>query len=206
MMVSILRAQGTITGSWTWVKGSEQVNDSGSYGQLGQPSATNYPRSRSGALTWTDSEGITWMFGGSTFCEFRCGPLTLGDLWTYDPSSNNWTWIAGPENPDQNIAAVYGNQGIPSQGNNPGSRTGCFTWIPGDGKFWFYDPSASEIWNYNPSTSEWTWMNGKPSPPKGVREQVPPHKPEIPMIIRPGKSFQPGAGRIPRGFGTVGTI
>jgi hypothetical protein len=167
LVVKIIAGQAPVTVNWTWMKGADKTNDSGYYGQLGHAADTNNPRSRSGALTWTDTKGITWLYGGHTYIKIQrhIEGILLNDFWTYNPTSNEWTWLGGLDRPDKNIPVVYGMQGVPSSFNTPGARANCFTWIPGDGKFWFYDPAATEIWNYNPLTSEWTWVKGKNSSP-----------------------------------------
>ena len=46
----------------------------------------------------------------------------INDLWMYNISSNEWTWLAGDEYP--NVHSSYGAKGIPSDGNIPGSVFG----------------------------------------------------------------------------------
>lgn len=71
-------------GQWTWVSGSNIVNQSGSYGILGTPSSANVPGARDTAQTWIDPSGNLWLFGGNI-----PGPndlqAQLNDLWVYQP-------------------------------------------------------------------------------------------------------------------------
>ena len=46
-----------------WVYGPQGFNDTGIYGNATE----QIPRARSGALTWSDNDGIFWMFGGDGF-------------------------------------------------------------------------------------------------------------------------------------------
>jgi len=52
------------TGGWTWVSGAETINASGVYGTLGTGSTANVPGARSEAISWADSAGNLWLFGG----------------------------------------------------------------------------------------------------------------------------------------------
>jgi hypothetical protein len=47
---------------WTWVSGSNIVNQQGSYGTLGVTG--NLPGSRINGATWTDAQGNLRLFGG----------------------------------------------------------------------------------------------------------------------------------------------
>ena len=50
--------------AFTWVGGSNTPGASGVYGTQGVAAATNVPRARDGGVTWTDSSGNLWLFGG----------------------------------------------------------------------------------------------------------------------------------------------
>ncbi|MGB6130464.1 MAG: kelch repeat-containing protein [Acidobacteriaceae bacterium] len=70
-------------GEWTWMNGSDQPCQNGTYGALGTPSSVNIPGARDGAVTWTDESGNLWFFGGEdTYC---IGTATYNDLWEYQP-------------------------------------------------------------------------------------------------------------------------
>jgi hypothetical protein len=45
---------------------------------------------------------------------------SLNDLWMYNITSSQWTWVSGNSVP--NVAGVYGSNGIASATNYPGSR------------------------------------------------------------------------------------
>ncbi len=49
---------------WTWVGGSTTANTLEYYGTLGIASSFNSPGGRSGSVSWTDSYGTFWIFGG----------------------------------------------------------------------------------------------------------------------------------------------
>ena len=52
------------TGYWTWIKGANTANQSGSYGTLGTPAAANTPGRRCSAVSWTGCSNTFWLFGG----------------------------------------------------------------------------------------------------------------------------------------------
>ena len=79
-------------GEWTWVSGSDQIGQGGVYGTQGVPDPSNVPGARSWASSWIDASGNFWLFGG-------CGPGGVGrdfnDLWEYNVTSKEWTWVSG---------------------------------------------------------------------------------------------------------------
>ena len=51
--------------SWTWMSGSDTVDQAGNYGGKGIPASTNVPGARWGAVGCYDSSRKEfWMFGG----------------------------------------------------------------------------------------------------------------------------------------------
>jgi len=161
---------------WTWMGGSNNTGldgQAGVYGTQGVPAAGNFPGSRFGAATWTDSKGNLWLFGGDAF-DINGTQSGLNDLWEFNISTNEWTWIAGSDvfvgnGPN----GVYGTLGVPAPGNIPGGRTFAMTWTDSKGNFWLFggvgadstfDDGAfgylQDLWEFNPSTLEWTWMSG----------------------------------------------
>ncbi len=165
-----LWSYGTKTGQWTWVGGSDTPNLAGTYGTQGSSAATNLPGGRSGAAVWTDSAGNIWVFGGQGYDS--AGTLGyLNDLWKYDSSTSQWTWVNGSSLANQ--AGVYGTLGVPAAANQPGGRQGGVTWIDGSNDLWLeggfgLDASGttgflSDLWKFDPSTEQWTWVNGPSS-------------------------------------------
>ncbi|NVM52731.1 MAG: hypothetical protein HWN66_03425 [Candidatus Helarchaeota archaeon] len=68
---------------WTWVSGNYSANQLGSYGQQGVPAATNVPGARAYSVSWTDTAGNLWLFGGDGYDNASVG--LLNDLWKYSP-------------------------------------------------------------------------------------------------------------------------
>jgi hypothetical protein len=150
------------TNQWTWMKGNNGADISGVYGTQGVAAAGNKPGSRFFTMGWIDGSGKLWLFGGSGYGASAYGDLN--DVWKYDPSTNNWTWIKGVNT--ANPAAVFGTQGTPAAGNTPGGRNSSVTIKDASGNFWLFGGDApggadmDDLWQYNTSTNQWTWMKG----------------------------------------------
>jgi N-acetylneuraminic acid mutarotase/protein involved in polysaccharide export with SLBB domain len=154
---------------WTWMGGSSLQSGAqpGVYGTLGTAAPGNMPGGRSSAASWTDNQGNFWLFGGSGY-DSKGTNGTLNDVWEFNPSTNQWTWMGG-----SNIvwmSGIYGSLGTPAAGNIPGARTYSLTWTDGAGNFWLFGGDGfdgnysfgrlNDLWQFNPSTNQWTWMSG----------------------------------------------
>jgi N-acetylneuraminic acid mutarotase len=137
------------------------------YGTQGVPSTANVPRGRHDAANWKDKNGNLWLFGGQGLTAIYNG-INLNDLWKYNPSTNEWTWIRGTIT-DDDALANYGTKGVPSSSNTPGGREEGLTWIDQAGNFWLFGGYGissnslgylNDLWKYNPSTNQWTWVSG----------------------------------------------
>ena len=53
----------------------------------------------------------------------------LNDVWKYNLSTNQWTWMQGSNEPDK--AGKYGTQGVTESTNAPGARTFGHGWSDG---------------------------------------------------------------------------
>jgi N-acetylneuraminic acid mutarotase len=147
------------TGEWTWMSGSTSWDQPGVYGTKGVPAVGNVPGAREQAVTWTDSSGNLWLFGGYN----NDGEFTLNDLWRYSLSSGEWTWMSGSNTANQ--PGVYGTKGVPAAGNVPGARHGAVSWTDSGGNLWLFggiynSGPLNDLWKYTPSTGEWTWISG----------------------------------------------
>jgi hypothetical protein len=149
-------------GQWTWMSGSNVVNQKGTYGIQGTAAAGNVPGARLYPTTWTDSAGNFWLFGGegydSAALEF------LNDLWKY--GAGQWTWIGGSNLGQQK--GTYGTQGMAGPANIPGGRTEAVDWTDAAGNLWLFGGigadsagtggDLNDLWKY--SAGQWTWMGG----------------------------------------------
>jgi N-acetylneuraminic acid mutarotase len=174
----------TSTSQWTWMGGSSvgvSGGQPGVYGTLGTASAANIPGSRALASTWTDGSGHFWLFGGTN--PTTTGPDDFNDLWEFNPSTNQWTWMGGSSTIGSNCAltyfaqyptcgqpGVYGTSGSPAAANIPGGRSSAASWIDSSGNLWLFggtgmDSAGStglldDLWSFSPSTNQWAWMGG----------------------------------------------
>ncbi len=160
--------------NWTWQGGANTPNQSGVYGTLGQPSATNNPGARFNSAAWTDKAGNFWLYGGIGY-DSTGAENDLGDMWEY--SGGQWTWVLG-----SNViqpTPVWGTQGVAAPTNYPGSRVAAATWTDAAGNFWLFggygvyaftgcpncEAQFSDLWEF--SGGQWTWVAG-PNTPGGT--------------------------------------
>lgn len=167
----------TATRQWTWISGSSTLpnaNDScqpGVYGTVGVASATNVPGGRQYAASWTDSNGYFWLFGGPG-CDSTGNQGLLNDLWKYDPTTNQWTWMNGTSRASSAFLGTYGTRGVASTNNSPGGRWNhnSGNWADNSGNLWLfggegYDSVSArgylnDLWKFTPATNQWTWVSG----------------------------------------------
>lgn len=153
------------TNNWTWVKGSNIIEEFSTYGTQGTPHVANKPGATYASVSWTDANNNLWLFGGFGYTDNDFG--FLNTLWKYNPSTNQWTWVKGDKTIDK--VGVYGTKGVEHTNNKPGGRYGSRTWTDINGNLWLfggygYDGSSTgmlnDLWKYNPATNKWTWVNG----------------------------------------------
>ena len=154
---------------WTWMKGDSTIGNTnyGIYGTLGTAAVTNRPGSRYGAAEWTDASGNLWLYGGYGYVESGSYGF-LNDLWKYNPSTNQWTWVKGDK--ATSVYGVYGTQGTAAAANKPGGRQFSATWADASGNLWLFggegygesgsSGSFNDLWRYNIAANQWTWMKG----------------------------------------------
>src|SRR5665213_2099212 len=81
------------SGTWTWVGGTDSLNAVGVFGTQGVASTNNHPPAIYDALEWKDKSGNFWIYGGTI-------PLNT-DLWKFNPTTLEWTWVNGSGSPNQ---------------------------------------------------------------------------------------------------------
>ncbi len=139
----------------------------GVYGTKGVGDAANVPGARGQSISWTDSSGNLWLFGG---CKVNSAPYLnqRNDLWRYNPKADVWTWMSGKDTYNQR--GIYGTKGTPHIDNVPGARGQSISWIDSSGNLWLFGgygqssnnhkDTMNDLWRYNPETKRWTWMSG----------------------------------------------
>ncbi len=155
-------------GTWTFISGSTTANAIGVYGTPGVAAATNSPGGRQEAVGWADAAGNLWLFGGEG--EDGNNPATangiLDDLWVYNISAKQWTFVMGKTTANQTgayeAATVVGPVSttgaastcglsvgltvggsvicspVSTAGAMPGSRWGASGWIDAGGNLWLF--------------------------------------------------------------------
>jgi hypothetical protein len=152
--------------TWTLVAGAA-AEQNGAYGTLGATAPGNFPGSRWGSNARIDSTGtIVWLFGGEGFDSSSATPGLLNDLWTYNITTNQWTWISGSKTANQ--TGNYGTLGTASALNVPGGRETSAAWLDAAGNFWLFGgfdldskgaPAAlNDLWEFK--AGQWTWISG----------------------------------------------
>ncbi len=142
------------SGQWAWIGGSNVGNAAGVYGTQGAAAAGDVPGARFSAVPWIDGLGNLWLFGG--YGLDTNGSLgQLNDLWQYNPSSGEWTWVGGADS--TYAVSVYGTQGTPAAANVPGSDQYMISWTDTQGNFWLFggygnsatsSGSLNTLWKY----------------------------------------------------------
>jgi N-acetylneuraminic acid mutarotase len=148
---------------WAWIEGSTTTGSPSSGTAGGAASSSNIPSGRAGASVWTDSTGNLWLFGGA-----GAGSVGLNDLWEFNPTSKDWTWVSGTATAGQ--PGSWGTLGSEISSNAPSGRTGTYNWIDSNGTLWLYGGHGADstgtpgyledLWAFDPSTKYWTWMGG----------------------------------------------
>jgi N-acetylneuraminic acid mutarotase len=184
------------TNQWTWIGGSQSVNQTGNYGTLGTPAATNIPGARQASMSWLDASGNFWLFGGFDL-DSQGNPNALNDLWEF--KAGVWTWMSGANVVNQK--GVYGTQGVAAASNVPGARWSSAAWADASGNLWLFggqgfdstgNGSLNDVWEYK--GGQWTWVKGSASVSQaGIYGTTTPGPIIYPYVGNgPGSRFAPG--------------
>ncbi len=160
-----------LTNQWTWMSGDNTTNSPTTYGTQGVPSASNQPGGRYESASWKDASGNFWFLGGETYFPISLVMNSYNELWKYDLTTNQWTWMKGNNTP--NVNPTWGTQGVADPANDPGARYGSVTWVDALGKFWLFagqfnffngvggsGGNFNDLWKFDPVTNQWTWVKG----------------------------------------------
>ena len=151
------------TNNWTWIRGSKLCNDIGSFGTQGVADTSNNPPARMIFTRWKDHDGNFWIFGGGDWNY----DYYWNDVWKYNPSTNLWTWISGP-----NFTGDDGTSGTQCEPDSNAVAHCRFEnrccWTDGCNGFWTFggstggslDQNWNDLWHFNFQTTEWTFVKG----------------------------------------------
>jgi len=113
-----------------------------SYGIKGEANTFNWPPLRHNTHFWIDKEGMFWMLGGgikndySFYPKYGLAEYLYNDLWMYNPTTHQWTWMGGDNTINQ--PGVYGTLGETAPENKPGARMDGLSWVDNLGNLWLY--------------------------------------------------------------------
>jgi hypothetical protein len=142
-----VRVLATAPGEWTWVSGSNTYISSGNNGNYGSgPGSTGpgiVPGARFRSISWIDSAGNLWLFGGSPGEGLANNGVSgtldnYNDTWMFNPSTNYWTYVSGPTS--MNVGGScngVGQTGLPGARDQAGfgvDLSGHLWMFGGDGK------------------------------------------------------------------------
>lgn len=144
------------TRQWVLLHGGVIPNTSPVYGARGVSDSAVSPGGRQGSCTAVDSNnGRLLLFGGVQLNRF-------GELWGYNPSINQFTWIAGAQGssnyPTYTQGAIGG--GLSALGNR--QFPSCWFWNNSIVVFAGQTNagSANDIWKYSFNNDTWVWLKG----------------------------------------------
>jgi gliding motility-associated-like protein len=134
---------------WTWMAGIDTQPDT-AFSFTQQCVQGGRPRSvYENRAYWTDDCGRFWNYGGAGYVAM------CDELWLFDPTTLQFTWIAGtgiPFNPGN-----YGVLGVPAATNYPDPFVGAVAFKSLNGDFWLFGGYTSSpcnsLWRYQQSNT-----------------------------------------------------
>ena len=139
------------TNEWGWISGSQTPADTGGHGIACEASGNYFPSARmENRACWVDKCGNFWMFSGSS-------TGTTNDLWVYNKTNDEWSFIKGSFIANQYPA--FGVQGISAATNEPGYRMGAVPWTDKSGNLWlfggiiWFNGYMNDLWKFVPDPS-----------------------------------------------------
>ena len=156
------------TDRWYWLKGSDACNQQNIYGTLNQDTVTNNPSGRIGMGGWKDQNNLM-IFGGYGY-ETPYLANYFKDLWKYNLTSLNWSWINTNGKHKNNGLGIYGKKNISDPLNHPGGRCDASGWYDSihhklllyGGYGFSADNSGGlgDLWEYDILAKGWKWIGG----------------------------------------------
>jgi N-acetylneuraminic acid mutarotase len=164
------------TNQWTWEGGPSQANAAvDTYTVQGVAAPGNTPSVRTNAMTWVDTSGKLWLFGGNGYGATTSSSGDLNDLWVFDPALKQWAFMGGTLTPYS--AGTYGTLGTASTNDVPAARESGASFTDARGNFWLFGGTQStvtnlnvittpynDLWKYSPTQNLWTWVAGSNAP------------------------------------------
>jgi len=157
---------------WILIKnGTSAVN----FGVKKKPDPENWPGHRAQCVQIYDEPTDTlWLFGGTTHPDTTSPDWSMNDLWTYNSTSNIWTWVDGDNWYDswKNNTGVFLDYPYTNYTSSPNARQSPSFLEDKFGNFWMFGgvsrltsetPSRTigynDVWKFNPKTFNWTLIS-----------------------------------------------
>jgi len=154
------------SGKWSWISGTPTPATNSTVYSASSGSTPN-PGNRSVSLTWSDSSGNLWLYGGYGLTPSGTQGW-LADLWRYNPTLGQWSFLGGSQKTNQ--PATRGTLGSFAAANLPGSRENSSTWTDAAGRLWLFGGSLfdasgnlsyyNDLWCFDPKSASWAWIAG----------------------------------------------
>ncbi len=153
----------TTEGTWSLVAGSSLPDQPGTY-----TGGTSSPGARVNPVSWTDTSGNLWLFGGLGY-DGSGNIGYLNDLWEY--TGGHWVWVSGGSTNLANQDGVYGTPGTAAASNIPGGRHEAVGWADASGNLWLFGGEGedsvgttngilNDLWMYHIASNQWTFVMG----------------------------------------------
>lgn len=176
---------------WTFMGPANKQLDYRQYGTREQAADDNWPGARYHALSWTDSHGNFWLWGGEGLASNEVGG-TLSDLWMYNSLTNQWTWVSGSNLSYNGRFSPNPELGTGDNKPYPGARTSCFGWMDKNDNIWISGGTKditfrmNDLWKYNIAAGDWTEVQsqtGTTGDPTFGTQQVPSANNQPPGLV-----------------------
>ena len=161
------------------------------------PARLRFPAARQNAVSWKDSTGNLWLFGGYGLNgDSTGGAGIMNDLWEFT-TSGTWNFVGGTTIQTFNAEGVYGTKGSCPSGTTcfPGARYGATGFVDSSGNLWMFggqgfgttgtEGALNDLWVFNSSGGTWTWISG--SSTINAVAQLPQHQRYIQRQQRSGR-------------------
>lgn len=154
-------------GSWAHIKGSQLINQGGVPGSQGESAPANIPGGRKYFAMDIASNNTIWIMGGRARSVGNVEG-NLGDLWKYNLTTSEWTFVAGAtlNNTDATFIDNFNKGDITSM--HIGSRKHFDLTIDESGTLWLYggmlnanSRKGKDLWKFDNNTSVFTLISGK---------------------------------------------
>ena len=155
------------TNQWTWMAGTQVGGSTGSYGTKGVEDPSNVPPGRWSYTKWKDKNDKLYIFSGAD------GIRNYNDMWSYNLLNNQWTWIGGPNQPDdqgtnnpthcQEDESYIPASRMENQTAQINSDCATAFWTFGGMRNWGFN-CFNDLWIYNTAKNAWTLVWGQNTP------------------------------------------